>query len=97
MADSSENCPPATTMHATTECRSPEQPDDIVEDNIMMKVKKRQSGSIIKDHVMDVKELDASVAQRAYMHVTGMSCASCVNSIETNMIKKPGNTSSSHV
>ena len=86
ITDSAESHP-AVKSH--TERRSQDHPDCVSKDDIIVKAKK-QSGSIIEDQALDVKELDASIAERAYVHVTGMSCASCVNSIETNVIKKPG-------
>lgn len=50
----------------------------------------KQSRSTTKDQVIDIKNSDTPSNQRVHLHVTGMSCVSCVNNIESNMIKKPG-------
>ena len=89
MLDASPS-PPPVMGQASTEYRSKGQLNDVIEDEIIMKKKKRQSGTIVEGQVIDNKELPISVAQRTYLHITGMSCTSCVNNIETNMIKKLG-------
>ena len=89
MLDASPS-PPPVMGQASTEYRSKGQLNDVIEDEIIMKRKKRQSGTIVEGQVIDNKELPISVAQRTYLHITGMSCTSCVNNIETNMIKKLG-------
>ena len=87
ITDSTENHPPSAAR-SRIECRSQDHPDCAIKDDILVKAKKQSE--FIEDQVLDVKELDSSIAERAYIHVTGMSCASCVNTIETNVIKKPG-------
>ena len=82
--------PPPVMAQTSMERRSKEQLDDVINDDIIMKMKKRQSGDIVEGQGIDIKELDISVAQSTYLHITGMSCTSCVNNIETNVMKKPG-------
>ena len=96
MPDSSPT--PLPVMGRTsTERRSKEKLNDVIEDDIIMKMKKRQSGAIVEGQAIDMKKLDVSVAQSTYLHITGMTCTSSVNNIETNMMKKPGKYKVSYI
>jgi len=87
ITDLFESSPPDVS-HGTINCAiSQDKPYDVTKNDIIMKIKKKQGGD---NHVIDMKRLDQSVTQTVYLHVTGMSCTSHVNTIETNIVKKPG-------
>ena len=80
--DSSEAPPPTPAVMATTGCRVQKHSNDITKDDI--------TKDDIINKKMICKKMDTQFTKRVYLRVTGMSCASCVNNIETSVIKKPG-------
>ena len=65
-----------------------------MEDDVVIKKSKKREKSYNSEEkkplLIDMEKLEASDSHRVYLRVTGMSCASCVNKIETSIIKKPG-------
>jgi len=96
-ADVSESPTFNTRLPSTKKHKSQERPVDYImeDDDIAIKKKKKQEKSFSSEEkeplLIDMEKLEASNSHRVYLRVTGMSCASCVNKIETNIIKKPGN------
>jgi len=93
LSDVSESPPPR--QFSTKKHKSQEKPVDyIMEDEFIVKKDKKQDKSYSNEEkeplLIDMEKLETSDNHRVYLRVTGMSCASCVNKIETSVIKKPG-------
>ena len=63
--------------------------DYIMEDDVPIKKSKKQAYNS-EEKEPHMEKLKASDSHKVYLRVTGMSCALCMNKIETSVIEKPG-------
>ena len=84
-----------TRLPSTKKHKSQERPVDYImeDDDIPIKKKKPEKSFSSEEKeplLINMEKLEASDSHRVCLRVTEMSCASCVNKIETSIIKKPG-------